>query len=82
MRNEAIDALYTLWCDKHGKQGESEEIETAWDKYEDLLSAIFEDQDDVKVKLSNATTAITAAVQIEAFEAGLRMGINLMTEGR
>ena len=81
IKNEALEALYTLWCDKHGKQGDSDKIVKVWDEYEALLNSIFEDQDEAKMKLSNATTSITAAVEIEAFEAGLRMGISLMAEG-
>ena len=76
--NALMSQLYDIWRLNHPEREEAYDL--AWVKYEELLDAYFKDESS-KTKLSDATTEIAAAVEREAFEAGLRMGISLMAEG-
>lgn len=76
--NAIMRQLYDIWSLNHPECEESYDL--AWEKYEKLLDTYFKDESP-KTKLSDATTEIAAAIEREAFEAGLRMGINLMAEG-
>lgn len=76
--NAIMHQLYDTWSLNHPDREEAYDL--AWEKYEKLLDTYFKDESP-KTKLSDATTEIAAAVEIEAFEAGLRMGISLMVEG-
>lgn len=76
--NALMRQLYDTWSLNHAEREEAYDL--AWEKYEELLDAYFKDESP-KTKLSDATTEIAAAVEREAFDAGLRMGISLMAEG-
>lgn len=76
--NAIMRQLYDTWSLNHPEREEAYDL--AWEKYEKLLDTYFKDESP-KTKLSDATTEIAAAIEREAFEAGLRMGINLMAEG-
>ncbi|MCH1940504.1 hypothetical protein [Holdemania massiliensis] len=76
--NAIMRQLYSMWSLEHMNRDEA--YDQAWEKYEKLLDAYFKDESP-KTKLSDGTTEIAAVIEKIAFEAGLRMGINLMAEG-
>lgn len=70
--------LYSAWSLEHSNRDEA--YDQAWEKYEKLLNTYFKDESP-KTKLSDGTTEIASVIEKIAFEAGLRMGINLMAGG-
>lgn len=77
--NAIMRQLYDTWSLNHPEREEAYDL--AWEKYDDLLDA-FLNEDMPKTKLSDATAEIAAAIEQEAFEAGFRMAVNMMAEGR
>ncbi|WP_278839958.1 DUF6809 family protein [Holdemania filiformis] len=77
--NAIMRQLYDTWGLNHAEREEAYDL--AWEKYEELLDAYL-NEDMPKTKLSDATTEIAATIEQEAFEAGFRMAVNMMAEGR
>lgn len=76
--NAIMHQLYSAWSLEHSNRDEA--YDQAWEKYEKLLNTYFKDESP-KTKLSDGTTEIASVIEKIAFEAGLRMGINLMAGG-